>query len=139
MLHQLHPDVRVISRQSMASPDDIESLRIEYPSLPDDVAQLMSQATEVELDYCGRYLRIYGPSGCVEMDEAYNISEHIQGSVVLGDNGGGEAILFVPSRGLCRVGYGAIDIDELTYISDSLTDLLINAVATPDAVGGTET
>lgn len=123
----------------MASPGEMESLKAKYPSLPDDVAQLMSHATELEIDYCGRYLRIYGPSGCIEMDEAYKISQRIQGSVVLGDNGGGEAILFVASYGLCRVGYGAIDIDELTYISDSLTDLLVNAVATPDAVGGVET
>jgi hypothetical protein len=119
-----------------ASAESIAALRAQYPSLPNDSAELMSDATEIEINYRGRYLRLYGPDGCTEFDEVYGITKSISGSVVLGDNGGSEAVLFVPGRGVCRVAYGVLDIEYVTYISDSLTDLLIRAAASPDAVGG---
>lgn len=37
----------------------------------------MLEATELELSYGGRYLRLYGPLGYMEMDEAYGISNAI--------------------------------------------------------------
>ena len=138
MIERLHSNIRLLAHQPGASPVEIAAFQARYPDLPAEFLELMGEATDVELSYCGRYLRLYGPAGCVEMDEAYAISSRIPQAITVGDNGGGEAIVFVPGRGLHRVGYGALFADELVYIARTLDDLLVQARAHPEAVGGCE-
>lgn len=85
----------------------------------------MLEATELELSYGGRYLRLYGPLGCMEMDEAYGISNAIPNAITIGDNGGGEAIVIV-NNAVYRVSYGALDSDELEYGAESMEELLFS-------------
>lgn len=136
MLERLHHQVRVLARQPGATAADVASLQARYPQLPRAFAELMCEVTELELAYRGRYLRLYGPKGCREMDDAYSIGARIPGAITVGDNGGGEAILFLPGTGIVRVGYGALHPDEVEHIADSLEELLVHANVPPEVVGG---
>jgi hypothetical protein len=135
MLERLHPEVRILARQPGATAADVATLQARYPALPRAFAELMREVTELEVAYRGRYLRLYGPAGCVEMDQAYSIAASIPGAITIGDNGGGDAILFLPGAGIVRVGYGALHPDEVEHVAASLEDLLIHANVSPEAVG----
>ena len=135
---KLHSEVRLVRWQPGATQNEIDDLRKRFPALPEDVAVILAEATELEIGYRNRYLRLYGPIGCMEIDEAYRISEQIPGAITLGDNGGGEAIVYHPKLGLCRVAYGSLDENTMVKIAESITDLLINAAAPPEEVGGVE-
>jgi hypothetical protein len=138
MISNFHPSVHVLTRRPGASQLDLQALLRRFPMLPLSFAELFAEATDLELSYKGRYLRFYGPDGCVEMDEAYQISERIPGAITVGDNGGGDAIIFRSSsqQGLYRVPYGAMADDELIYIAPSLEHLLYNADVSIESLGG---
>ena len=138
MLDRLHTDVRVLARQGGADASQLAVLSARFPALPPMCLELFAGATELELSYRGVYIRFYGPSGCLEMDRAYNISARIPGAIVVGDNGGGEAVVFMstsPGPGLFRVGYGALAVDELVSIAPSLEALLVQGLPDPANVG----
>ncbi|SMP80604.1 hypothetical protein SAMN06265222_1583 [Neorhodopirellula lusitana] len=133
MLDHLHPDIRVLATSEPATDAEVASLNARFPSLPDLLKQLMLTATEIELSYRGRYLRLYGPGGCIDMDSAYNISSAIPNSLTIGDNGGCEAIVMLADGSLVRAGYATLD--ETHFVADSLSALLIDATASADDVG----
>jgi hypothetical protein len=138
VLDKLHTDVRVLARQGGAQTSELAALSVRFPELPATFLNLFGSATERELSYRGAYIRFYGPRGCLEMDRAYQISARIPGAVVVGDNGGGEAIVFMPASpgpGLFRVGYGVLVIDELIPIAPSPEALLVHALPDPASVG----
>ena len=136
MLERFHPDVRVLARHPGAPSSEVTAFRRRHPGLPDTVVELMREATDLELAYRGRYLRLYGPATAAEMDEAYSISRRIPGAVVIGDNGGGEAIIILENgRGIHRVGYGALDADEVLPVAGDLEELLVAATVPAEAVG----
>ncbi len=139
MLERLHPEIRVLSRAEGASKEQLAGLATRYPSIPKAFLGLFAEATELELSYRGIYLRFYGPEGCVEMDEAYSISEQVPGAIPVGDNGGGEAILVIPegpTSGIHRADYSDLDPDALSYVAPSLEALLLEAAPLATAVGG---
>lgn len=138
MIRTLHPSVLVLALKAGASPQDLQALQSRFPELPASFSALFSEATEIELSYKGKYLRLYGPMRCAEMDDAYGVSEKIPGAVPVGDNGGGEAIIFLPrpDRGVYRVGYGSLALEETIYIARSLEALLCEAEAEGHQVGG---
>lgn len=135
MLDRLHPDIKVLAQRLGATDAEIASLKLRYPLFPSVLLRLMSIATELELAYRGTYLRLYGPVGCAEMDDAYHTSERIPAAMVIGDNGGSQALIFLPSRGICRVSYGAVDVDEVVFVAEQIEDLLFSANIEPDAIG----
>jgi hypothetical protein len=140
MIASFHPEVAVLSSRKGAPASEIQFFRQRFPDLPPAFAELYREVTEIELSYKGRYLRLYGPSGSLEFDEAYQISEAIPGSVVVGDNGGGEAIIFIskPKAGLYRVSYGALALEEAVYIASSIESLLCRAEPASDRIGGVQ-
>ncbi|MBI2837557.1 MAG: hypothetical protein HYX75_04545 [Acidobacteria bacterium] len=113
----------------------IAKLRERYPALPPELAELMREASEIELSYRGVYLRLYGPEACEEMDEAYSVSKRIPGAVTVGDNGGGEALVVMPDGAIHRIGYGALAVDALRFVAASLEALLVQASVPANAVG----
>lgn len=138
MLEKLHHDVRGLARQKGASAPELAALSQRFPDLPGAFLELFGAATDLELSYRGTYVRFYGPDGCLEMDRAYDISRRIPGAVVVGDNGGSEAIVFMappPGPGLFRVGYGALDVEEFKQVASSLEALLIQALPEPATIG----
>lgn len=92
-----------------------------YGELPPGYADLVRDATNIELDFEGRYLRIWDPATCIDQDEGYEISTRMPGAVPFGDDGVGRsaAVLYrsgrgrnIPCRlrgsgsGRCRLGRG---------------------------------
>ena len=129
MLKLLHPKFRVLQNQPKASTEELERLIGYFPLVPSDYIQLANEATEVELEWNGeQYLRIWNPSGCIEMDQAYGFQRRIEGSVPIGDDGGGGALVYMNGDngwGVYRVGFGDIDRHDALWIATSLKDLLI--------------
>ena len=73
-------------------------------------------------------MRIWRPSGCIDMNSSYLISLYLPRSFPLGDNGGGKFLAELLNSGLYLVDYGDIGRDPAIYIADSLLDLLTKAV-----------
>jgi hypothetical protein len=134
MLNKLDSEFSVSFRGTASAATELTSFNEAYPDAPSDVAELFQEATEIEMQHvCGVYLRFWGPSGCVEMDQAYGISKRIPGAVPIGDDGG-KAILYMNGKegfGLYVVGYGALDAEEAVWVAPSLTALLTRAAGIP--------
>lgn len=132
MLESLHETLRILASRQPATSGQISSLVATYPSIPHEYLALVTQATEIELEHkSGQYLRIWGPDGCREMDNGYDISERIPGAIPIGDDGGGMVIFYMDGKngfGLYHVGYGNLDASDAVFTAPSLTALLENAV-----------
>ena len=106
-------------------------LRERFPNVPQEYVELVSEGTEIQLqDATGRYFRIWGPSGCIEMDEAYGISQRIPNAISIGDDGGGQVIFYHHGShgfGVYCVGYGNLDADDAIWIAPTLIDVLSRA------------
>lgn len=125
---EFSPKVRVLAQEDPATESDIEKVTSRFPSLPAEYIDIVRHATEIEVEFeNGRYLRVWGPSGCLEMDEAYLISAQIAGSIPVGDDGGGHVIYYHKGKsgwGLYCNGYGNLDPDDAVWIAASLDQLL---------------
>lgn len=87
--------------------------------VPKDFIEIIREATEIEINVDqSKYIRIWGADGCIEMNEAYAIQESIPNSIAIGDKG----------FGLYIIAFNDLDVDELKYVSESISSLLINNV-----------
>ena len=110
-----------------AKEHDLAAFKMRFPAVPEEYAELMRDASEIELACGSHYLRIWHPETCVEMDEAYEISQRLPGSIPIGDDGGGRVLLYFNGTrggGLYRVGYGDLEPEETVWVAASLKDLL---------------
>jgi hypothetical protein len=96
--------------------------------LPSDYVELLHHATEIEIDVEGRgYVRIWSPSGVVELNGAYNIQKYLPGALAVGDDEGGKVfVLMVGERGpgIYRSSFADPDPGEAVYIAPSFEALL---------------
>lgn len=133
MLSRISKRFRLDASQPPDSMADLEKLRTFSPvAVPEDYVELIAEGSELEF-YVegGDYIRIWGPTGCLEMNEAYCIQEHIPGSLALGDNERSAALIYVPHAdppGLYLSGFGCLDLQWSDYIAPSLTELLVHEV-----------
>jgi hypothetical protein len=120
--------VKVLAKEDGAKESQIEDLKRRYPLLPSEYADLVRDATEIEVEFeNGRSLRVWGPAGCLEMDEAYLISSLITGSIPIGDDGGGHVIYYYCGNkgwGIYCNGFGDLDAESAVWITGSLAQLL---------------
>lgn len=120
----------ILAQQTPALEEDIAVLASHFRSCPLDYTMLVRQATEIELQHrSGQYLRIWGPPGCLEMDEGYGIRERIPGAFPFGDDGGGHILFFAnghQGRGIYHVGYGNLDLDDAIWVAPNLRSLLVD-------------
>jgi len=132
MLESLDKTLRVLVKQPPATNSQVSMLRTRYPSVPGEYLALIGEATEIELQHQnGQYLRIWGPDGCIEMDNGYNISKRIAGAVPIGDDGGGKVLFYMNGKkgfGVYHVGYGDLDAEDAVFAAPSLSALLEQAV-----------
>lgn len=128
MLETLDEGFTLFQSQPPATPAEIEAFTSRFPDAPREYLDLVKEATEIELGWgAGKYLRIWGPDGCVEMDEAYEVGLSIPGAIPIGDNGGGVMLVYLNGDagwGLYRVSYGDIDPASALLISPTLSALL---------------
>lgn len=98
--------------------------------LPRDYLDVVTEMTDVELLVDGRkYLRIWGPLRCIEMNEAYEVQKHIPLSLAIGDDEGGDAFILMDGRaghGIYKVGLSVLDSGDATFIAPSLGELLLD-------------
>lgn len=128
---KLNDKFRLDVYESASSNDDIEKMENHFKdiAIPTEYTIFTSQMTEAEILVMGEsYIRIWGAEGCIEMNDAYHIQKYIPNSLAIGDDEGGKAILYVFGKdgyGLYLVGFGDLDINDVEFISPSLTELLI--------------
>jgi hypothetical protein len=95
MIEQISTTLRVIRSSPPARPGDLAQLRERFPELPDDYCELVSQATDVELeDRVGGYLHLWGPARCLEVDEWQQLSKWLGGAIPIGDDGRGRFLQY---------------------------------------------
>lgn len=134
ILSHLHPALTIASKDPACTEQEIRELAVFSPIIvPDDYLNLVREATEVEikadLGVDGLwFLRIWGPAGCIDMNDAYNIQKEIPESLALGDNEGcGFLILLAdeaqPGIYLIRTSY--INRKGAIYLAKNLSDLLV--------------
>ena len=130
MAFDFSPKIKVLAKKGPATEAQIKEISARYPSLPPEYVELTRVATEIEVEFeNGRYLRVWGPSGCLEMDEAYMVSAQIIDSIPVGDDGGGHVLYYHNGKagwGLYCNGYGDLDPDSAVWIAENLEQLLRN-------------
>lgn len=131
MLEELHPQFSVLAKGEPAESLEIAAVRARFSNVPDEYLTLAREATELELQHeSGAYVRIWGPLGCVDMDEGYDISTRFPDAVPIGDNGGGKVLFYMNGKegfGIYCTGYGDLSAEDAVRAADSLRTLLTNA------------
>ena len=121
------PDYRVLAHRPAADPADVRRMVRHFGSAPDDYLRLIVNGTEIELEHrSGQYVRVWGPGGCMELDEAYRIREQMPGAVPIGDDGGRILLYFLGDRGwgLYLAGWGNLGREDAVWVGPSLERLL---------------
>ena len=122
------PGIKVLAFEDPAEPSAVDRVSNKFRLLPEEYKKLVRSATEIEIELENKsYFRLWGPLGCLEMDEAYSISKHLPGAVPIGDNGGGYVVFYCDGAmgwGLYCNAYGNLDPNDSIWISRSLELLL---------------
>lgn len=130
MIERLHPKVKLLAMQAAPSSDEISMVAGRYPRMPKDYFDFVREAADGEFELDGDYvLRIWRPSGVIEMDDAYGISQQIRGALPIGDDEGGRVVYYAdgPSGfGVYASGYGDLDLGDAKWIAPSLASILIH-------------
>ena len=121
---------RVETYKYAATREDIDKLKgFSTIRVPEDYLNIVKAMTEVEIIVNkNSYIRIWGPSRCVEMNEAYQVKKYIPNSLTIGDNEGGMALIIMNGAhgyGLYTVGFGDLDADDARFIAPSLYEFLV--------------
>ncbi len=121
---------RVETYKCAATQEDIEKLKIfSTICVPEDYLEIVRVMTDVEILVNDNYVRIWGASRCVEMNEAYQVKKYIPNSLAIGDNEGGMALIIMNGAhgyGLYTVGFGDLDADDAMFIAPSLYEFLVD-------------
>ncbi len=113
--------------QAGSSDEEIGSMRKACPiEIPPEFIEIIKTASEIEISVMDeRYIRIWGAAGCVEMNEAYQIRKYIPRSWAIGDDGGGNAIIYMTGekgKGVYAIPFGDLCVEDAYYLSPSLRD-----------------
>ncbi len=133
ILKKLSSNYKVDASKPASNEQEIDNL-IEFSNIeiPKDFLELIRDLTEIEINVDGKkYIRIWGASGCIEMNDAYNIQENIPSSLAIADDEGGNALIYTTGKkgfGLYVIAFNDLDVDELQYVANSLSDLLLNNI-----------
>ena len=131
MLNTINTSYKRLANALPASQDQINAAVMHFGSLPQEYVDLVREATEIEVQHQnGQYIRIWGPLGCIEMDEGYGIRQRIPNAIPIGDDGGGHVLFYAHGGrgdGLYHVGYANLDRDDAIWIAATLDDLLTSA------------
>lgn len=108
--------------------------------VPADYIEIVKFATEIEINVKNEmYIRIWGPLDCIEMNEAHYIQKYIPNSLAIGDDEGGNVLIYLEGKGgfgLYMVGFGNLDIVDAVKIAPSLRDLLVNNIGIDEVMSG---
>lgn len=132
IINKLNEIYRIDASKGASKENEIDKLmKSSSINVPFEYLELIRQKTEIEINIQGKkYIRIWGANGCIEMNEVYFIQKYIPSSLAIGDDEEGNAILYAKGKngfGLYAVAFNDLDVNEMTFISESLKDLLILA------------
>lgn len=92
--------------------------------VPLEFIEIIKERTELEIMVKNeKYIRVWGASGCIEMNSAYHIQKYIPDSLAIGDDECSNAVLYAHGAngfGVYMVPFGDLDVNEMVYIADSL-------------------
>ncbi len=124
---------RIEAQREPSSESDIEKL-VEFSpiAVPEDYLEIVREATEVEIDVDGgAFLRIWGAAESVAMNEDYEVQRYLPQGLAVGDDGGGNAVIYLnsgSSSGVFLCDFGALDEEEMRFLASSLEDLLTRGI-----------
>jgi hypothetical protein len=131
MLNKVNSSYKLLAKGPPATQEQIDAAVTHFGTLPQEFIDLVREATDVELQHQnGQYVRIWGPVGCVDMDEANEIRKYIPESFPIGDDGGGHVIFYGKGdsgEGLYHVGFGNLGMEDAVWIANTLGCFLVHA------------
>ena len=112
---------------------DVKQLLIFSPiTVPTEYIEIIREKGEIEILVDNqKYVRIWGATGCIDMNTAYSIQECIPNSLAIGDDECCNVILYASGKkgfGLYIVPLDNLCLDEMVYISNSIKGFLIDGV-----------
>lgn len=131
LLECLHESFSIATFRSASSENEIAALEM-FSSIhvPEEFINIIRQKTEVEILVSNeKYIRLWGAGGCVEMNRAYSIQRYIPFSLAIGDDEGGNAIIYATGNagfGLYIVAFNDLGTDEMIYLSATLERFLVD-------------
>jgi hypothetical protein len=128
MMDKIDSSFKVLAKGPPATNEQLSALTRHFGNTPKEYVAFVFEATEIELQHRnGQYVRIWGPAGCVTMDQGYGIRQRIPSAIPIGDDGGGHVIFYANGKrgsGLYHVSYGNLDVDDAIWIAPSLVELI---------------
>lgn len=115
----------IATNNTNSSNIEIDEL-IQYSEIdvPHEFIEIIKENTELEILVNNeKYIRIWGASGCIEMNSAYHIQKYIPNSLAIADDECSNAVLYANGSngfGVYMVSFGDLDANEMVYIADSL-------------------
>lgn len=139
IINELNEVFRIDASSNASEESEIDELiKFSLIDVPNEYLELIREKTEIEINIQNKkYIRIWGATGCVEMNEAYCIQKYIPGSLAIGDDEDGNAIIYAKGKsgfGIYTVAFNDLDFDEMIFISKSLKELLILATGAKNLI-----
>jgi len=133
ILENLNENINVKVADKASSELIIKEMLTKTPiKLPDEFIEIIREKSEIEISINGdKILRIWGASGCIEMNDAYNIQKYLPFSWAIGDDEGGYAIVYAKDEdgiGVYALSFSDLDDNEKIFISPSLSDFLTKGI-----------
>lgn len=133
ILDNLNARFQIGALSSGSTQSEIENLiSVSNRAIPNDYIELIGEATEIEILVDNeQYFRIWGPSGCIEFDEAYLIQKYLPGSFAFGDDEGGSMLIILDGNegeGIYKVGFGDLDLEGCKFVARNIRSLLIDGI-----------
>lgn len=131
LLSKLHYKYKVAASTLRSNDNEVNEL-MEFSKIliPNDFIEVIKEQSEIEINVDNKkYIRIWGASGCIEMNNAYKIQDNIPSSLAIADDEGGNVLVYATRKsefGLYIVALNDLEIDEMQFIARSLSDLLVH-------------
>lgn len=133
ILDKLYGGIKVVSAHERSTIVDINELLLFSPiGLPDEYVELSLLGSFIEILISDKsYICLWGANKCILMNDEYKVQSDIPLALAIGDDGGGGALFYVDGFdgvGVYHMRYEDMDMDEATYISESLSALLTKGI-----------
>lgn len=136
ILSNLHPSLKLAASQAPSTKEEIKAL-LEFSPIrvPSEYLQLIQQGSALEIGVnLGSkgywFIRIYGASRAIEMNEIYEVQKEVKNVLAIGDNEGGDMLVVAPQASPPGIYLNPMaclsDMDQATFIASNLTELLVH-------------
>src|SRR5689334_1065565 len=124
---------RIDAKKSPSKEEEIKALQdFSTIDVPTEYIEIIQLASDIEINVNDQiYIRILGASGCIEMNETYEVQKYLPNSLAIGDDERGGALIYLQGKDGFRIYYNRfadLDVEDAVKITTSLTELLVNNV-----------